>query len=198
MRVKVVVPVDLTEYPKLKLKELRYYIADSLRFERARTVEDNEEKINFSVGVFRSFWHWTLFSTIYGGEINFQKDTERILIVSRLSFTDTVVIASVLIGLMAHFNYCTSLAGEADFIFYIVTWFWIICGNMIISVYRWRRFIRQCVIEAADRVYLSREDLMANKRVQNRLAKPLGKEENVNNTNTRRQQDQDSTLEAIP
>jgi hypothetical protein len=167
MRVKVIVPVDLNKYPKLKLKELRYYIADSLRFEHAKTVGDNEEKINFSVGIFRSFWDWTPLSTIYGGEINFQMETKRILIVSRLSFTDTVVIASALIGLMAHFNYRTLLVGEDDVIFYIVAWFWIIGVNMIISVYRWRRFIRQCVREAADRVYVSREDLMANKRVQN-------------------------------
>lgn len=167
MSIKITVPVELKKYPKLKLKELRWYIADSLRFEQAGTVEDDDEKIKFSVGIFRSFWNWTALSTIYGGEINFQIDSNRILIVSRLSFTDTVVIASALIGLMAFFNNRTIFAGEVDVTFYIVEWFWFIGGNMIISVYRWRRFIRKCVREAADRVYISTEQIMANQRVQN-------------------------------
>lgn len=166
MRIKVIVPVGLNEYTKLTVEKLRYFIADSLRFEQARTVEDNGEKITFSVGVFRSFWHWTPLSTIYGGEIHFQRDTKRILVVSRLSFTDTLVMASALIGLLAFYNYRTALVGEDDVIFYLFAWFWIIGGNMIISVYRWRRFIRQCVREAADRVYVSKEDLMTNHRVR--------------------------------
>ena len=167
MSIKITVPVELNNYPKLKLKELRWYIADSLRFEQASTVEDDDEKIKFSVGFFRSFWNWTALSTIYGGEINFQTDAGRILVVSRLSFTDTVVIASAVIGLMALYNYRTMSAGDDDVIFYIVAWFWFIGGNMIVSVYRWRRFIRQCVREAADRVYISKEQLLANRRVQN-------------------------------
>jgi hypothetical protein len=166
MRIKVIVPVDINEYSRLTLEGLRYFIADSLRFEQARTVADNGEKINFSVGIFRSFWNWTPLSTIYGGEITFQMDTKRILIVSRLSFTDTVVLASSLIGLMAFFNYRTSLVGEDDVVFYLFAWFWMIGGNMLISVYRWRRFIRQCVREAADRVHVSKESLMANNRVR--------------------------------
>jgi hypothetical protein len=167
MRIKVTVPAEQKKYPKLTMDELRWYIADSLRFEQASTVEDDEKRIRFSVGFFQSFWNWTSLSTIYGGEINFQTDAERILVVSRLSFTDTVVIASAVIGLMALFNYRTMSAGDGDVIFYIVAWFCFIGGNMIVSVYRWRRFIRQCVREAADRVYISREQLIANRRVQN-------------------------------
>jgi hypothetical protein len=167
MRVKVTIPVGLKKYPKLKLKELRWYISDSLRFEQASTVEDVEEKIKFSVGFFRSFWNWTSLSTIYGGEINFQSDAKQILIVSRLSFTDTVVISSALIGLMALLNFRIRFVGEDDVIFYVFAWFWLIGGTVMISVYRWRRFIRRCVREAADRVYISREDLIANTRAPN-------------------------------
>ena len=167
MRIKVTVPVNLHKYPKLKPKELCYFIADSLRFEQAKIVEDNEEKINFTAGVFRSFWNWKSLSLIYGGEINFQTDTDRIRIVSRLSFTDTVVTASLLVGLIAYVNHRTLFFVEDNSIFYIVAWFWTIAWNMIIAVCSWRRFIRQCIKEATDRVYVSREDLMANLRVQN-------------------------------
>ncbi|RII25343.1 MAG: hypothetical protein CXR31_14185 [Geobacter sp.] len=167
MRVKVTVPVNLNKYPRLKPKELGYFIADSLRFEQAKIVENDEEKINFTVGIFRSFWDWKSLSMIHGGEIKFQTDASRILIVSRLSFADTVVNVSVLVGLIAYFNHRTLFFIEDNVIFYVVAWLWTIGWNMTISVYSWRRFIRQCIKEATDRVYVSREDLMANIQVQN-------------------------------
>ncbi len=36
-----------------------------------------------------------------------------------------------------------------------------IAGIVIDSLARWRRFIRHCIREAADRVYLTKEDLLA-------------------------------------
>jgi len=166
MRLKVTVPVELKKYPKLKPEELTWYIADSLRVEQARSVEADETRIRFSAGFFRSFLNWTPISTIHGGEIRFQVDTKRILVVSRLSFADTVVIASVLTGLLAFVNSRTIFVGEGDAIFYTVEWVWFVAGTMLFSIYRWRRFIRSCVRETAQRVYISREQLMANKQMQ--------------------------------
>lgn len=163
MRLKVTVPVDLTTYPKLTFNGLFYYIADSLRVEQVKTTVYDERQINFSTGLFRLFWDWAPLSTIFGGEIRFQTDTQRILIISRLSFIDTVVIAFVLVGLMAYANYRIFLLGKGDLIFYLVAWLGMIAGIMIDSIARWRRFIRHCIREAADRVYLTKEDLLAGK-----------------------------------
>jgi uncharacterized membrane protein len=68
---------------------------------------------------------------------------------------------------MALSDYRTLFVGEGNVIFYIVVWLWFVGGNMMISGYRWRRFVRRCIREAADRVYISMEHLMANKREQN-------------------------------
>lgn len=162
MRVKVTVPIDLKKNPKLTLNAVLYFIADSLRCEKIDTVVDNEETIRFSGGVFRSFWDWAPLSTIYGGEIRLQTDKEKTVVVSRLSFVDTVLMATALVGLLAYVNYHIFLLGKDDLIFYVVAWFGVIAGNMLLSLKNWRYFIRQCVREATDRVYLSKEDLMAN------------------------------------
>lgn len=162
MRLKVTVPVDFTTYPKLTFNGLFYFIADSLRVEQIRTTVYDENQINFSTGLFRLLWDWAPLSTIFGGEIRFQTDTQRILIISRLSFIDTAVIASVLVGLMAYVNYRVFLLGKGDQIFYVVAWLGILGGNMLFSISRWRQFIRQCVKDAADRVYLSKEDILGS------------------------------------
>ena len=161
MRIKVTVPVDLTTYPKLTFNGLFYFIADSLRVEQVKTTVYDEHQINFSTGLLRLFWDWAPLSTIYGGEIRFQADTERILVIGRLSFLDTVLMASVLVGLLAYYNYRIFLLGRDDLIFYLVAWFGMIAGIVIDSLARWRRFIRHCIREAADRVYLTKEDLLA-------------------------------------
>lgn len=161
MRVKVTVPVDLTTYPKLTFKGLFYFIADSLRVEQIRTTVYDESQINFSTGLFRLFWDWAPLSTICSGEIRFQTDAQRILVIGRLSFIDTVLMASLLVGLLAYCNYRIFLLGQDDLIFYLLAWFGMIAGIVIVSIRRWRRFIRHCIREAADRVYLTKEDLLA-------------------------------------
>lgn len=163
MRVKVTIPVDLNQYPRLTLDRLLYFIADSLQFEQAKNVKNNGEKINFSAGIFQSFWDWAPLATIYNGEIRFQVDAERMLVISRLSFVDTVLIASILVGLMAYGNHRIVLFGTATLTFYIVAWLGIITGNIFFAARSWRRFIQQCVRDAADRVYLTKEDLLAGK-----------------------------------
>lgn len=163
MRVKLTVPVDLNKYPRLTRDRLFYFIADSLQFEQAKNVQNNGEKINFSAGILQSFWDWAPLATIYGGEIRFQVDSERILVISRLSFVDTVLVASVLVGLMAYGNHRIVLFGQATRTFYLVAWLGIITGNMFVAARSWRRFIQQCVRDAADRVYLTKEDLLAGK-----------------------------------
>lgn len=161
MRVKVTVPVDLTTYPKLTFNGLFYFIADSLRVEQVRTTVYDESQINFSTGLFRLFWDWAPLSTICYGEIRFQTDAQRILVIGRLSFIDTVLMASALVGLLAYCNYRIFLLGQDDLIFYLLAWFGMIAGIVIVSLARWRRFIRHCAREAADRVYLTKEDLLA-------------------------------------
>jgi hypothetical protein len=47
MKVKVTVSVERSKYPNLTIEELRYFIADSLRFEEASSVEENEGRDNF-------------------------------------------------------------------------------------------------------------------------------------------------------
>ncbi len=98
MRIKVTVPVDLTTYPKLTFNGLFYFIADSLRVEQIKTTVYDEHQINFSTGLFRLFWDWAPLSTICYGEIRFQTDAQRILVIGRLSFIDTVLLASLLVG----------------------------------------------------------------------------------------------------
>ena len=105
MRFKVTVPVDLNSYPKLTFNGLFYFIADSLRVEQIKTTVYDEQQINFSTGLLRLLWDWAPLSTISSGEIRFQTDDERILVISRLSFIDTAIIASVLVGLLAYLNY---------------------------------------------------------------------------------------------
>ena len=166
MRLKVTVPVDLTTYPKLTFNGLFYFIADSLRVEQIQTTVYDEHQINFSTGLFRLFWDWAPLSTIFGGKIRFQTDAQRILVISHLSFIDTVIIASVLVGMLAYANYRIFLLGKGDQIFYVVAWLGILGGNLFFSISRWRQFIRQCVKDAADRVYLSKEDILAQRREQ--------------------------------
>jgi len=163
VRFKVTVPVELNRYPKLTFNGLFYFIADSLRVEQIRTTVYDEQQINFSTGFLRLFWDWAPLSTIYGGEIRFQTEAERILVIGRLSFLDTVLMASLLVGLLAYCNYRIFLLGQDDLVFYLVAWFGIIAGIVIDSIARWRRFIRHCIREAADRVYLTKEDLLAGK-----------------------------------
>lgn len=146
------------------MEELRWFIADSLRSEEASSVEDKDEKIDFTVGFFRPFWNRKLLSSIYGGEVILQDDTQKILIKSRLKFTDTLIIASVVMGGLAIANYRAISMGAGHLSYYVIAWLWLVCGNIAISVYRWRRFIRQCVSEAADRVIIPRGHLMANPR----------------------------------
>lgn len=38
-----------------------------------------------------------------------------------------------------------------------------IAGIVIVSIRQWRSFIRHCIREAADRIYLTKEDLLAGK-----------------------------------
>ncbi len=166
MRLKVTVPVDLTRHPKLTFNGLFYFIADSLRVEQIQTTVYDEHQINFSTGLFRLFWDWAPLSTIFGGKIRFQTDAQRILVISHLSFIDTVIIASVLVGMLAYANYRIFLLGKGDQIFYVVAWLGILGGNLFFSISRWRQFIRQCVKDAADRVYLSKEDILAQRREQ--------------------------------
>lgn len=164
MKVKVTVSVERSKYPNLTMEELRYFIADSLRFEDASSVEENEGRIIFSVGTFRPIWNWKLLSTTYGGEVIFYSDAQKYTTESRLKFTDTVVIATVLIGGLVAANYRAILAGNGHILNYVIAWTWLIGGNVLISVYRWRKFIRQCACEAADRVIIPREHLVANTR----------------------------------
>ena len=166
MRFKVTVPIDLNRYPKLTFNGLFYFIADSLRVEQIKTTIYDGEQINFSTGLVRLLWDWAPLSTISGGEIRFQTEAERILVISRLSFIDTALIASVLVGLLAYLNYRFFLLGKGDQVFYIVAWLGILGGNALFSISRWRQFIRQCVHDASDRVYLTREDILANRREQ--------------------------------
>jgi hypothetical protein len=162
MRVKLTAEIKRSEFPNLQLEELRWFIADSLRYEQANSVEDTDKEIKFSVGLFRPFWNWKLLSSIYGGEVNLQSDTNRIFIVSRLNFIDTVVIASVFVGGLTLANLI--FAGKGHILNYLIMWIWIVGGNILISSYRWRRFIRQCVSEAADRVIIPKEHFVANQR----------------------------------
>jgi hypothetical protein len=164
MSIKVTISVERSKYTKLTLEELRWFIADSLRSEEANSVEDNDKKIEFTVGFFRPIWNWKLLSTIYGGEVILEEDAKKILIESRLKFTDTILIASVFMGGLAIANYRAISMGTGHLTFYVIAWLWLICGNIAISAYRWRRFIRQCVSEAADRVIIPREHLEANHR----------------------------------
>ncbi len=160
MRIKVTVPVDLTTYPKLTFNGLFYFIADSCGSSRSkpRCRRTSDQLFNRP---FPPVLGLGALSTICYGEIRFQTDAQRILVIGRLSFIDTVLLASLLVGLLAYCNYRIFLLGRDDLIFYLVAWFGMIAGIVIDSLARWRRFIRHCIREAADRVYLTKEDLLA-------------------------------------
>jgi hypothetical protein len=74
----------------------------------------------------------------------------------------------VFLGGLAAANYRAILAGNGHILNYVIAWTWLIGGNVLISVYQWRKFIRQCVCEAADRIIIPREHLVANPRSDQR------------------------------
>lgn len=159
----VTVTVDLTNYPRITADRLCYFIADSLRVEQVRSITYDDQNIRFTVGVLRSFLHWTPVSTIFGGVVRFRSEPQRLRVVSRLSFYDTALFASLLVALLIRYDSRTALLVKADTFFYLYTWFGFVGGTMLFSMLRWRSFVRQCVKEAAGRVYLSQAALLADR-----------------------------------
>ena len=158
MWARVAVTVDLNRYPRLTGTSLCYFIADSLRVERVRSIRYDDEQIRFTVGVVRSFLRWTPVSTVFGGKVRLRSEPGRLRVISWLSFYDTALFASLLVALLIHYDNRMALLLQADTFFYLYTWFGIVGSTMLFSMLRWRGFVRQCVKEAAGRVYHCRAD----------------------------------------
>jgi hypothetical protein len=138
---------------KLTLESLRDNLADSILQEEAQSVDAKHDEIFFRVGWFRPFLGWKLLVPITSGHISIRSDDGKILVTYKLSFEHLVIIATVITVLMSVPALLTKVPFQL--IFLLPIWLWLICGNVLITAYRFPRFIRKCASEVANQFYIN-------------------------------------------
>lgn len=169
MRIKITVSLERKDYPNLKIEEFRWFIADALIAEHAKSVIDSGEAIIFSVGLLRSgIFHRKFLAGMDGGEIIIDTDSKRILIISSLRFTSVVAFYLLFLAFSLIANHFALLSDKQinihGSILLVIVVMFLISGNIAITIYRWRQFIRQCANDAKNRYIIPKEHFTANQR----------------------------------
>jgi len=151
--------VSLSRDPdnKLTIESLREYLTDSILQKEAKTVDAKQDEIYFKVGWFRPFLGWKLLVPVTTGQISIHADDSKLLVNYKLSFEHLIIIATVITVVMCGPILLTSpsLADNAfQVISIFIIWLWLVFGNVVITAFRFPRFIKKCAAEVKKQFYI--------------------------------------------
>lgn len=138
---------------KLTIESLRDYLSDSILQEEAKSVDTTQKEIHFKVGWFRPLYNLKLLVPITSGQISIQADENNILVNYILSFERLVIIATVITAVLSIPILLTKNHLQPAFL--LLIWLWLIFGNILITAYRFPRFIRKCAAEVEKQFYIA-------------------------------------------
>jgi hypothetical protein len=138
---------------KLTIDSLRDYLSDSILQEEAKSVDTTQEEIHFKVGWFRPLYNWKLLVPITSGQISIHADKNNILVNYKLTFERLLIIATVITAMLSIPALLTKNHFQPAFLLFI--WLWLIFGNVLITAYRFPRFIRKCATEVEKQFYIT-------------------------------------------
>jgi hypothetical protein len=141
---------------RLIVSGLRDEIASGLTVEQAITETKDDNEINFSVGLFRPFW-WKLLVGISDGRITIHENSSMIYIFYRLRFLNLIIWVTAVVFAASALDRLFS-PKPSSFLVFILGWCWLVFGNEVIINWKFRRFLRQSVLEAMSHVYYWQSD----------------------------------------
>jgi hypothetical protein len=148
------VAIEVGSESKLTLDHLKNYIASALIQEEAKSVDTEEDKINFKVGVFRPFANWKILACISSGIIMMRSEKNFIHVNYQLSFKHLIIIATLMVVLIFLLDLNGFVASPFKLLFLIFGWGWLVFGNIITVAFRFPRFINKCASNAGKIEYI--------------------------------------------
>lgn len=127
-------------------KNLLAIIAAELIRHRPKKVEQKDDKIEFSAGIFRLVMNWNLLVPITSGTIVF-RENESCLEYS-LSFMELIVFGIIATLFMIIFPLANGAPKEILFIAPILVWGWLVGMNFLFGILRFSSFIKKCIAKS--------------------------------------------------
>jgi hypothetical protein len=134
----------------LQSSALMPHLAECLRRARARDVTVDGNRIAFKGGLFRPVSNWNVLVPFGTGELEFLPTTREVRY--RLSLAQLIVAATVTIGFLAVLMFCLpqsegSGSPPAGFVpvALALLWVFLVGGNLLIGIERFRSFLRQSI-----------------------------------------------------
>jgi hypothetical protein len=146
-----VIKSDIAVQKGLHAGGLRDEIASGLTMEQAMTVTKDDNKVDFGVGLFRPFW-WKLLVGISDGKIIIHENSSAFHISYRLRFFNLIIWVTAIVFTVAALDRLFS-PYPSSFLAFLFGWCWLILGNEVIINWKFRRFLRQCVVDAMSHSY---------------------------------------------
>ena len=124
--------------------------------EEALSADIMTNTINFTVGWCRPLYSWKLLAAISGGLVSINTKDNIIQVTYQLWFNHLVLVATVILTLAA-----ITLPGKLQY--YPLVWLWLVGGNVLIAVCKFRSFIKKCIEEAKQQYLIQKAVLGSNK-----------------------------------
>ena len=127
-------------------------ITASLEREKPTCLSRTGNRIDFKGGVLRLASGWNQLVAISRGEIRVERQTSGILVHYKISFTQLLIVATILVA--GFFGLpvigAPNLSVAIAVALLAIAWLWLVGGNIAITAYRFPRFLRRATESALD------------------------------------------------
>lgn len=130
-------------------------IASTLIVQGIRVDYRPEGGFRFRLGVMRLLG-WNPFQGISSGMVRCSEHPKALHISYRLGFLHLTLLVTLLLILCKWLEMTFSpLRFTTEY--YLAVWLWLVCGNILLSLIEFRRFLRSCAQESSERVFFWRK-----------------------------------------
>lgn len=125
---------------------MRDEISSNLTSEQATDVFIQDNSIDFNVGLFRPLG-WKVLAGMSSGNVRVGLQDGSAYVDYEIRFFNLVIWVTILI-IMAMGLEALLSTKSTQVLFFIVGWLWLVGGNVLITNWKFRRFVKRCVKEA--------------------------------------------------
>ena len=128
----------------MSIADLPQQLARGLRDVRGRNIIVSGDTVGFLGNVFQ--FNWNVLATVTRGEIRFDRNAG--LLHYCLSFTEVIVLSTLVVGIMGWCAATNGVPGVAIIVGLPLIWLCFVGMNILIGVLRFDHFLRRCLLEA--------------------------------------------------
>ena len=128
-------------------KDLLAIIVTELKKYRPKKIEQKEEKIEFSAGIFRLVMNWNLLVPITSGTIEYREHES--CIEYSLSFVELIVFGIIATFFMILIPLADGAPKEILVIVPFLVWGWLVGMNFLFGISRFGSLIKKCIAKSS-------------------------------------------------